>query len=124
MGIYDEIGGAPTMKAAVAVFYDRVIADPLVAPYFEGVDMQRLMSHQRAFLTAAFDGPDFFAGRGMGEAHARIGVTVEAFDATVEHLTLALLDIGVPAPVVDTIRGRLEAHRSAIVSAPVAPGAR
>ena len=48
MSVYDEIGGAPAVKAAVTVFYDRVTADPELAEWFEGVDLKRLKGHQRA----------------------------------------------------------------------------
>ena len=33
---YDAIGGGPAVSAVVNDFYVRVLADPQLAPYFEG----------------------------------------------------------------------------------------
>ncbi|HWL02697.1 MAG TPA: group 1 truncated hemoglobin, partial [Microbacteriaceae bacterium] len=80
-GSYDEVGGHAGMKAAVRVLYDRVTADSLLGHYFEGIDMERLASHQHAFLAAALGGPDLFSGRDLHTAHAGLDITDEAFDA-------------------------------------------
>ena len=68
MTIFDEIGGAAAVSAAVDAFYDRVLADPTLAPYFEGVDLGRLKGHQRSFIAAAIGGPDAYLGRAMSDA--------------------------------------------------------
>ena len=36
--LYESIGGAPALDVAVTIFYDRVLADPAVAPWFDGGD--------------------------------------------------------------------------------------
>ena len=56
--LYDRIGGAPAVKAAVYIFYAKVLADPALAPFFDGVDMAKQVGKQRAFLVMAFGGPD------------------------------------------------------------------
>ena len=47
----------------MTVLYRRVLADPELAPWFEGIDLDRLKAHQRSFLAAAFGGPRVFGGR-------------------------------------------------------------
>ncbi len=120
MSVYDEIGGAAPVKAAVTVFYDRVLADPSLAHWFAGVDMSRLKAHQRAFLAAALGGPELFSGRDMKGAHAGLDITPEAFDSVVEHLTVSLHDLGIADDVVASIRERLEPLRSDVVGHEVA----
>lgn len=117
MSVYDEIGGAPTMKAVVTVFYDRVVADPQLEKWFRDVDMTRLKAHQRAFLTAALGGPEVFSGRSLEAAHADLEITGDAFDAVVEHLASSLHDLGVPDEVVESVRARLDGSRDEIVTA-------
>ena len=117
MSVYDEIGGAAPVKAAVTVFYDRVLADPSLAHWFAGIDLKRLKAHQRAFLAAALGGPELFSGRNMHGAHAGLGITPEAFDSVVEHLAVSLHDLGVADHIVVSIRERLEPLRADIVSA-------
>lgn len=118
MTLYEEIGGQAVLKTAVTVFYDRVLADDLLAHWFEGIDLSRLRAHQRAFLAAALDGPGLFAGRDLREAHRGMQITEEAFSAIVVHLTTTLDDLGVPAELLSEVTRRLEAQRSSIVETP------
>ncbi|MEU5671578.1 hypothetical protein ABZ749_14640 [Micromonospora sp. NPDC047753] len=48
---YDRIGGASSVKAAVELFYDKVLADPELAGYFAGVDMAGQRRHLALMLT-------------------------------------------------------------------------
>lgn len=114
---YDEIGGAGAVKAAVTVFYQRVLDDPDLRAWFADVDLQRLKAHQRAFLSNALGGPDLFAGRSMAEAHAGLAITDDAFQAVVEHLVMTLLDLGVAPERIERVRGTVEALRDEVVSA-------
>ncbi len=117
MAIYDEIGGLPAVAAAVDVFYDKVLADPLLAPVFEGIRVERLKGHQRAFLIAALGGPEFYRGRDMGPAHADLGLTDAHFDAVVGHLVDTLTELGVPTTTIGQIGEALAPLRGQIVSA-------
>ena len=44
MSIYDSIGGAPAVHVTVDDFYNRVLGDPSLAPFFSSVDMDKLTS--------------------------------------------------------------------------------
>ena len=50
---YEAIGGGPAVRMVVDDFYQRVLADPELAHYFNGIDMTRLKRHQ-ALLSARF----------------------------------------------------------------------
>jgi hemoglobin len=115
--IYDAIGGPAAVGAAVTQFYERVLADPGLAPFFAGTDMTRLQSHQRAFIAAALGGPQLYAGRSMSAAHAGREIPDTAFDAVVGHLGATLIDLGVPAETVGVIASRLAPLRGEIVCA-------
>src|SRR5215210_3068273 len=97
--IYDEIGGEPAVTAVVDAFYERLIADPDLMPYFDGRDMARLKAHQRALVTVALGGTsEKYTGRMMQPAHAGLAITDEAFDKVLDHLLAVLTGAGV-APV-------------------------
>jgi len=116
--LYEEIGGAGLLRTAVTLFYRRVVADPLLAPWFAGVDLPRLRAHQQAFLAAALGGPDLFTGRDIGQAHAGLGITDGAFDQLVFQLATTLRDLGVEPTLVASVCRRLEPLRCAIVGHP------
>lgn len=124
MSLYEQVGGTTGVKAAVAVFYNRVLADEALAPWFEGVDVSRLKAHQRAFLAAALGGPELFAGRDLESAHAGMDITPGAFDSVVQHLATALHDLGLADEGVAEVRVRLDALRDRVVAAAaeVSPG--
>ncbi len=123
MSIYDSIGGAAAVRAAVDDFYDRVLADSELAPSFDGTDLRRLKAHQRSFIAAAIGGPEVFAGRDMASAHAGLGVTDAQFDAVVAHLVDTLTGLGVPQDVIGQIGAALTPLRASIVAAPAARAA-
>jgi hemoglobin len=118
MSIYDEIGGAGAVSAAVDDFYQRVIADPALAPYFTGTDMNRLKRHQRSFIAAAIGGPEPYLGRNMAEAHAGLDVTPDDFDRVVGHLVDTLSGLGVPAQTIGAIGNALAPLKSQIAQGP------
>ncbi len=117
MTLYDQVGGADAVRTAVAVFYKRVVEDPSLSAWFDGVDLTRLKAHQRAFLGAALGGPDVFTGRDGLAAHAGLGITDEAFDTVVDHLATALADLDVAPSAIELVASRLEDLRPQIVTA-------
>lgn len=89
--IYARIGGPVAVRAVVENFYQRVLADPSLAPAFAGVDLKRLREHQGAFLGVALGGDKAcYRGRSMKEAHAGLGITKEHFAGVTAHLHDAL----------------------------------
>jgi hypothetical protein len=54
--LYDKLGGAAAIEAAVSIFYSRILSDPLLAPFFEGVCMRAMAKKQVLFLSYAFGG--------------------------------------------------------------------
>jgi hemoglobin len=116
MAIYEQIGGAAAVNAAVDLFYAKVTADPALAHYFDTVDLARLKGHQRAFIAAALGGPEVYGGRDMGQAHAHLGIIDAHFDAVVGHLVATLDELGVPVETIEQIGGALAPLRFDIVS--------
>jgi len=76
--LYDRIGGEPTIEKMVTAFYQRVLADPLLAPFFENTSIEKLGKMQIAFFRIALGGgepdkmPSLYAshrGRGIKSVH-------------------------------------------------------
>lgn len=116
MSIYAKIGGAPSVSAAVDRFYERVTGDPSLAPYFTGIDMPRLKSHQRSFIGAALGGPETYSGHDMAAAHAGLGITADDFDRVVQHLADTLASLGVDDETIATIGESLAPLQDQIVT--------
>jgi hemoglobin len=89
----DPNGGTSLLDDAVDHFYDRVLADPRLAPWFADVDVRRLRRHQAEFLGTALDGGQ--SRFDLRRAHAGLGIDDAAFDRLVDHLVDALAEVGV-----------------------------
>jgi hemoglobin len=99
-------------------FYELVLADPTLAPFFTDVDMAAQKRHMVFFLSAATGGPDKYEGRDMAAAHAGQNITDAHFDRVVEHLVATLLGLGVPEDLIGDVGGALIPLRGQVVSAP------
>lgn len=90
--LFDRVGGVPGITRLVDRFYARVLADPTLGPYFEGVEMHKLRRMQFEFFSTAIGGPTGYSGRTMQHAHQGRRITHEHFQAFVEHLFETLKD--------------------------------
>ncbi|MFN0042342.1 MAG: chemotaxis protein CheW [Alphaproteobacteria bacterium] len=91
--LYDRLGGMGVIDAAVELFYKRVMADPELKPFFQGVNMDVVQVQQVAFLAQAFGGPQGFDGPDQMEVHKEMaarGLNGAHFDAAALHLEAAL----------------------------------
>jgi len=97
--LYERIGGEVAVMAAVELFYARVLADQVMRPFFEALDMTAQTTKQVAFMTWAFGGPTEYRGRPLRAAHADLvkdkGLSDVHFDAVARHLEATLKQLGV-----------------------------
>jgi hemoglobin len=114
--LYDSLGGSSGVEVVVDRLYERIMADPSLAPYFAGVDLAKLKGHQRAFLAVALGGPHAYAGRPLGDAHAAAGITAEAFGAGAGHLADTLAELGAEEGAIAAVASRVLSLESEIVS--------
>ena len=101
--LYERLGGASSIAVVVDDFYVRVLADDLLSPVFDAVDMAHLRRHQARFIGYALDGPNQYTGRNMRRAHAGLGITPDQFAAVAGHLRDALAAAGVPGPPIQEV---------------------
>ena len=115
--LYEVVGGTDALKLAVDRFYERVVADPQLAHYFEGQDIPRIKRHQVLLLSQVLGGPAEYSGRQLGEAHAQLAVTSPDYDLVVDHLVGTLRDLDVHDSVVSAVEGVVAGVKRDIVTA-------
>ncbi len=115
--VYDLLGGdRQAMLSVTTSFYQRVLADDMLAPYFVGVDMDRQSVMLAEFLALAFGGPHAYAGRDLRTAHAGLpGLTDAHFDRVVAYLADALRQYGVADGDVATVGAVAETVRADVL---------
>lgn len=103
MSVFEKIGGAPAVDAAVDIFYRKVLSDDRISEFFDTVDMEAQHAKQKAFLTMAFGGPNEYTGKDMREAHKHMNLTEEHFTAVAECLVGTLQELSVPQELIDEV---------------------
>ena len=118
MALYDELGGEAAISAALDRFYPKILADPLMSPYFKNVDMVHLKRMAETFLAMAFGGPNAYTGPGMRAIHAgprRQGMNDEVFDRFMFHFGGTLQELGVPADKLAQVGAIAEGARADVL---------
>jgi len=119
VALYDELGGDAAIDAALDAFYVKILADPRVNAYFDGIDMVRLKGHAKAFLTMAFGGPSHYMGRDLTSAHERprsMGLNDDAVNVFLGHFREVLEEFGVPEANITAAMEIAEGGRSAVLA--------
>ena len=97
--LYIRLGGNGAIDVVIDGFYDRVLADTTLAPFFSGTNMVRQRRHLAGFVAAATGGPAY-RGRDLGAAHAHLGIRRRDFEAVAGHLVAELQARGVGDEVI------------------------
>ena len=118
--LYQRVGGENAILAAATLFYDKVLADPELAPFFADLDMEQQVRKQVAFMAWAFGGPERYQYRPLSEAHAGVrkqGLNGDHFDRVARHLTATLQELGLEADLIDEAMGIVASTRAQVVGA-------
>ncbi len=116
--LYERLGGASAVDAAVDIFYRKMLADDRVSGYFDGTDMDRQIAKQKAFLTMAFGGPNKYTGKDMREGHKHLvarGLNSTHVDVVIEHLGTTLKELGVSAADIAEVAAIAEGARNDVL---------
>jgi len=119
--LYERLGGAPGISDLVVEFYERVLNDPELGPFFQHVSMDHLRHMQQEFFTVAAGGPAGEAPFPVRAAHAGRHIGQHHLDLFVGHLLATLESRDLEPGDVEAIVGRLRDERDAVVDVPDSP---
>ena len=117
ISVYQAIGGRTALAAAVDDFYGRLLADPVLGPFFPGGAGARHRAYVVTILGEALGGPERYRGPDIAAAHGGLGITDAHFDLAAAHLYATLDGLGVPRHLSDHIVGIVAGLRPAVVTA-------
>ena len=101
--LYDRLGGREGIRAVVDAFYDRLLADDQLGPYFADADMERLRRTQTEFLCEAAGGPETYDAEPVEEAHRHVPFTPDDIQRAIDLLEATLDEFDVPADDADAV---------------------
>lgn len=105
--LFDRIGGEEGIRKLVDEFYERVLSDPKLSPFFEHTPMERLRTMQYEFFAAALDGPSAYKGKQLSYVHFGRGIGKEHFGLFIDRLFDTLQGYKLDADTMHAIIGRL-----------------
>ena len=101
--LYERIGAGSAITAVVDAFYERVLDDKSLRPYFKRTNLDWLKESQVQFFSQALGGPGDYAGRDMSDAHEHLNIKAKDFDRVAKHLVASLKGAGVDDELVDEV---------------------
>lgn len=117
--LYEQIGGAGAVDAAVDIFYRKVLSDDRISSFFDDVDMDVQIAKQKSFLTYAFGGPVTYSGQNMRDGHKHLverGLNDSHVDAVIELLAGTLVELSVPKELIMQVGAIAESVRGQVLN--------
>ncbi|NGY03740.1 group I truncated hemoglobin [Solimonas terrae] len=115
--LFEVIGGHEGIAALVVRFYERVLADRTLAPFFLHVPIDRLRRMQIEFFSAALGGPTPYKGRVIAHAHQQLGISRPHFQRFVGCLFDTLADLPLSEQDRYDIIGRINLYAEDVIGA-------
>ena len=114
--LYERVGGEPAISAAVDSLYKRILADPLLAPFFAASAIETVKLHKRIFLAHVLGGPAQSGARDMRQAHEGHAIEQRHFYAVSDHMVATFYSLGVDEETIAEIISLLEPLSREIVN--------
>ena len=113
--LFARLGGKAAVEKVVDSFYERILADPLLSPFFEDSDMEQQRRHQTTFLSMLLGSRNTYLGKSMLAAHEGLGIQDRHFNAVAGHLKASLESAMVDEVDIQTILDAAGALKGDIV---------
>ena len=114
--LFERYGGFGQVSRVVSGLYDKIVDSPDLTPYFENVDMRRLIDHQTRFIATLLGGPASYTNEHLERVHRRLGITEDAFVEMIGLLRETLEDFGFEDEDIDTVETKIMSHKVFIVT--------
>ena len=114
--LYDKLGGFSFVRKLVSSFYDRLLDEDTLAPFFVDTDMSALVDHQTKFWATALGGPASYTPEQLRNIHKSMGIKESHFDLVLELVEEILEDHDVEDEDVGTIIQAFEGYRAVVLT--------
>jgi len=114
--IFERYGGFATVRKVVSTFYEYVLEDEVVSPYFAGIDMRRQIDHQSKFVSMVMGGPASYSDDHLERVHRPLGIDHAAFVVIAGLLQEAMEDHGMAPADVQAVVKEFAAREHLVVT--------
>jgi len=114
--LFEKYGGFASVSKVVFAFYDKAIDSDIIGPFFEDVDMRRLVDHQTKFIASVMGGPASYTDEALRKVHTGLEIDRDAFDEMSRLLRETLAEYGFQPADVDAVMDEIEARAPFVIT--------
>jgi len=116
--LYARLGGYDAIAAVAADLLPRLMADPLLARFWENRAADSIRREKQLlidYLCSSAGGPLYYTGRDMTTSHKGMGISGRDWDAFIGHVHATLSKFDVPARERGEVLGFIASLKASIV---------
>jgi len=113
--LFHKYGGFAKISRIVLDLYNRLLDDDDLGPFFEDVDMSRIVDHQTKFLASLLGGPASYSDDQIAKMHRHLTINASHFDTLIGVISDTLADHGMEQADIDSVCHALESRRHLLV---------
>jgi hemoglobin len=112
---YEKYGGFSTVSRIVMTLYEKLLEDDDVGPFFDDVDMPKLIDHQTKFVSSLMGGPASFSDTHIASAHRHLTINDVHFDRLKALIDETLEEFSIESDDAQIVLDAFEARRDLLV---------
>lgn len=113
--LYEKYGGFSNVSKIVFAFYDTLLDDDDIGPFFDDIDMAKMVDHQTKFIASLLGGPASYTDNQLRQLHSHLDITNDHYDVLQTVLRDTLTDHGIESDDVNSVVEEFEKRRTLIV---------
>ena len=113
--LYEKIGGKPSIEKMITLFYQHVLSDPLLSPFFRDSSIEKLTQMQTAFFSIALGGEEPTQMPSLAGAHRGRGIESKHLTRFTELLVQTLTEVGISEQDTQRVYERIATYSNEIL---------
>ncbi|MEM9104118.1 MAG: group 1 truncated hemoglobin [Pseudomonadota bacterium] len=113
--LFEKYGGFSKISRVVLSFYDTLLDSDEIGPFFDHVDMSKMVDHQTKFIASLLGGPAAYTDNQLRQLHSHLDIEDSHFDELKLVLSETLDDHGFGTEDIDAVLQEFENRRQMIV---------
>ncbi len=113
--LFEKYGGFSQVSRVVLSFYDRLLDSDDIGPFFDDIDMSRMVDHQTKFMASLLGGPASYTDSQIRQFHHHLDIKDAHFDELKTVLAETLGDHGFDPDDIEAVLTAYEDRRTLVV---------
>lgn len=113
--LFEKYGGFSKVSKIVMAFYDTLLDSDDIGPFFDDIDMSRMVDHQTKFISSLLGGPASYSDNQLRQFHTHLKIEDAHFNELKTVLEETLVDHGFVPDDIQAVMQAIETRRNLVV---------